>query len=123
MSRKRRISDLTNDEIKFIVNEIFKPKKITNIKAHKREDMISCTIYTEWTGKDDNGNEEITVIQDYVELRNPFDYETEAIWWQDVAIHRDDYDKLKSYCYIKGIYGESIKWLTDNPYWDHEWRR
>ncbi len=111
----RKFTDLTKDEIKFIVNEIFSPKKITNIKVHKKDDEISCTIYTEWHTTDDDGKDVIDVIPDEIELRNPFDYGENAIWAQ-FSLNHEDYSKLKSFCYAKGIYGASIEWLTNNPY-------
>ena len=111
----RKFTDLTKDEIKFIVNELFSPKRITNIKISKRYEEISCTIYTEWVTTDDDGNEVIEIIPDEIELRNPFDYGENAIH-APFGLNYRDYAKLKSYCYAKGIYGVSIEWLTNNPY-------
>lgn len=116
MNKQRRcFTDLTKDEIKFIVNELFSPKRITNIKISKRYEEISCTIYTEWVTTDDDGNEVIEIIPDEIELRNPFDYGENAIH-APFGLNYKDYAKLKSYCYAKGIYGASIEWLTNNPY-------
>ncbi len=52
----RRFVDLTTDEVRQIVTDMFAPKKITNIKKSKRYDEITCTIYTEWETTDDDGN-------------------------------------------------------------------
>lgn len=111
----KKFTDLAKDEIRFIVNEMFKPKKITNIKAHKRDDEITCTIYTEWETTDDDGNDIIEVIPDEITLRNPFDYGEESIY-ADFGLNSSDYTKLKQFCYAKGIYGQSIEWLINNPY-------
>lgn len=115
MGMNRKFTDLTIEEIRFIVNEIFSPKKITNIKVHKRDEEITCTIYTEWETTDDDGKLVTEVIPDDLIFRNPFDYGEDAIW-AAFSLTADDYNKLKSFCYAKGIYGLSIKWLIHNPY-------
>ena len=111
----RKFTDLTKDEIKFIVNEMFDPKKITNIKVYKRDEEITCTIYTEWETTDDDGNDEIVMLPDEITLRNPFDYGEEGIH-ANFGLKKSDYTKLKQFCYVKGIYGASIEWLINNPY-------
>jgi len=103
------------DEIRFIVNEMFKPKRITNIKVYKRDEEITCTIYTEWETTDDEGNEEIVMLPDEITLRNPFDYGEKGIQ-ANFGLNNNDYTKLKQFCYAKGIYGQSIEWLINNPY-------
>ena len=118
----RKFTDLSKDEIKFIVNEIFSPEKITNIKTHKRDDEITCTIYTEWESTDDDGKTVVDLIPDEIELRNPFDYNSYALHAQ-FSLSVNDFNKLKSFCYAKGIYGKSIEWLTNNPYIDQKWKR
>ncbi len=111
----RRFVDLTTDEARQIVTDMFAPKKITNIKKSKKYDEITCTIYTEWETTDDDGKLVKEIIPDDIELRNPFDYGEGAIWAQ-FQITSEDYKKLKQFCFAKGVYGESIDWLLDNPY-------
>lgn len=111
----RKFTDLTKDEVKFIVNELFSPKKITNISISEEYEEITCTIYTEWASTDDDGNEIIEIVPDEIELHNPFDYGENAIN-APFALNDKDYSKFKSYCYAQGIYGASIEWLTNNPY-------
>ena len=115
MVNKREFLSLTNDEIKQIVTDMFSPKRITNIKKSKKYDEITCTIYTEWESFDDDGNKIVETIPDEIELQNPFDYGENAIWAQ-FQLTRDDYNKLKQFCFAKGIYGKSIEWMLDNPY-------
>ncbi|WP_120198400.1 hypothetical protein [Lacrimispora algidixylanolytica] len=50
----RDFLDLTDDEVSFIVNEIFKPIKIENINRSKAWREIACEITTTWG----NGTEE-----------------------------------------------------------------
>lgn len=107
--------ELTNDEIRQIVNDIFQPKKISCIKKSKEWDEITCKIYTKWESVDDSGKIVVDLIGDTITLRNPFNYGKDAIE-ADFRINKDDYDKLKQFCYAKGIYGESIEWLVNNPY-------
>ncbi len=111
----RKFTDLTKEEIRQIIQDIFSPKRITNIVVHKRDDEITAGIYTDWYSYDDDGKEEITTVKDDITLRNPFDYGENAIY-ADFSIRRDDFYKLKQFCYAKGIYGESIKWMANNPY-------
>lgn len=109
----RKFTDLSKDEIRQIVSDIFHPKKITNIETHKRDEEITCTIYTEWEGRDDNGNPEIDLIPDTLTLRNPFEYGEDAIE-VDFPLRYNDYLKLKQFCFAKGIFNED--WVNDNPY-------
>ena len=109
--------ELTDNDIKKILYDIFECKKVTCIKHYKKFDEISCKMYTEWYSKDDNGEEIVDTIADEIILRNPFDYSIyDAIDIGDFDIHNEDYIKLKQFCYAKGIYGESIEWLFNNPY-------
>lgn len=111
----RKFVDLTESEVRQIVQDIFNPKKISNIHFHKRDDEISCNIYTEWVSKDDNGKEEVTTCKDEITLSNPFDNGEYAIH-ADFSIRKDDYIKLKQFCFANGIYGTSINWMFNNPY-------
>lgn len=111
----RNFLDLTDDEVKQIVTDMFDPKKITCINRHKRDDMITCKIYTEWETTDDDGNTITETIPDEITLRNPFDYDEDAIN-ADFQIHCSDYTQLKQFCFAKGIYGAALDWLLNNPY-------
>ena len=107
--------DLTDEEIKQIVMDIFQPKKITCIKRSKKWDEITCKIYTEWTTTEDDGTIINELIPDELTLKNPFDYGEEAIH-VNFQVYSADYKKLKQFCFAKGIYGYSINFLLDNPY-------
>ncbi len=107
--------DLTDDEVRELVQYIFEPKKITCIKRNKKWDEITCKIYTEWNTTEDDGTVIPELIPDELTLKNPFDYGEEALH-VDFQLHSTDYFKMKQYCYAKGIYGVSIKWLFDNPF-------
>ncbi len=113
--KQRNFIDLTDDEIREIVTDIFAPKKITCIKRSKKWDEITCKIYIEWETTDDDGNKIPELIPDELTLMNPFDYGKDAIQVQ-FPVNGEDYTKLKQFCFAKGIYGVSIKWLMDNPY-------
>lgn len=113
----RKFTDLSKDEIRQIVNDIFQPKKITNIETHKRDEEITCTIYTEWESYDDDGKLEIDLIPDTLTLRNPFEYGDNAIH-VDFSVGYNDYLKLKQFCFSKGIFHED--WVKDNPYLQEE---
>lgn len=115
MVEKRLFLDLTDEEVRQIVTDIFGAKKVTCIKRSKKWDEITCKIYTEWETTDDNGNTVACLCDDILTLRNPFNYGEEALH-VDFPLRREDYDLLKSFCYAKGIYGIQINWLVENPY-------
>ena len=115
LAEPRKFLDLSEDEIKQIVTDIFSPKKITCIKKSKKWDEITCKIYTEWETTDDDGNEISEIIPDEITLMNPFDYGEDAIQ-AEFQLNGNDYKKLKQFCFAKGIYGASIEWLLNNPY-------
>ena len=115
LAEPRKFLDLSEDEIKQIVTDIFSPKKITCIKKSKKWDEITCKIYTEWETTDDEGNEISEIIHDEITLMNPFDYGEDAIQ-AEFQLNGNDYKKLKQFCFAKGIYGASIEWLLNNPY-------
>ena len=113
--KARNLLDLTNEEVKQIVTDIFSCKKVTNIKRDKKYDEITCNIYTEWHSVNDKGEDEYDTVCDELTLKNPFDYGEDAIH-VDFSVRRDDYKKLKQFCFAKGIYGQEIDFLFDNPY-------
>lgn len=108
-----RICDLSDEDIAHIVTDMFSPKKITNIRRHKRDDYVSCNVYTEWFSKDENGKEEATVCKDEVELRNPFEYGQGAICAEGIPLNSSDYVKFKQFCFARGMRPD---WMENNPY-------
>lgn len=110
--KQREFLDLTEDEIRQIVTDIFYPKKITCIKKSKKYNEITCKIYTEWETED-----EPIICADEIGLTNPFNLSdaSEAIS-ANFTLYASDIQKLKSFCFAKGIYGANIDWLINNPY-------
>lgn len=113
MKKFRRFVDLSRDEFKQIVTDLFNPLRITNIKYHKRQECISCTICTEWEFLDDDGNRTARVVNDVLTLSNPFDYGEDSIDI-DIVLSPSDYLVLKKFCVAKDIV--CTAWITDNPY-------
>ena len=111
--KPKKFTDLTVDEVKQIVTDIFNPVRISCIKYNKRDDEISCKIYTKWGTEDDEFG--IEIISDELTLRNPFDYGNYAIV-VDFPTNENDFRKLKQFCVAKGIYGVAIDFMFDNPY-------
>ena len=112
---ERNFVDLTNEEVKRIVTDIFAAKKVTNIKRSKRNGEITCTIYTEWQTTDDDGTVIDELIPDELTLMNPFEYGYDAIQ-VDFQKNPEDYKKLKQFCFANGVYGKEIDWIFKNPY-------
>ena len=107
--------ELTDEEIRRIVADIFQPKRITGIRRHKRADYVSCNIYTEWCSTDENGDVETTTCRDEIELRNPFECGDEAIRGGDFPLRWQDYILLKQFCFAHGLMPD---WMRNNPYLD-----
>ena len=104
-----KMCELTDEDIRRIVTDIFWPKRITCIRRHKREDYISCNIYTEWSSTDENGEVETTTCRDEIELRNPFEYGDDAIRSGDFPLQWQDYTMLKQSCIINVIIHGSVR--------------
>ena len=109
----RNFSDLTEEEVREIVQDIFKPEKITCVRKYKKDDEIQCKIYTRWGGGEQDPEE--VVVQDELTMRNPFVYGIHSID-VDFSIDYDDVQKLKKYCFAKGITFGLDDYLHDNPY-------
>lgn len=100
------VTDLTNDEIKFIINKIFNPKAIKNIRRHKRDHYISADIVTTWNCDDEK----------------PFDVTDELCLYEpgyssceievDFSVDADDLHMWKQFCLAKGCF----YLLKDNPF-------
>lgn len=71
----KNITDLTKEEIEFIVNDIFDVKRITNIIINRQKEEIICTVYK----KGGNG-EKNELTPDRIVLRNPFNHGIDAIF-------------------------------------------
>jgi len=119
MKRAKTFLDLTNEEVKQIVTDIFSCERVTNIKRDRKYDEITCNIYTEWHSTNDKGEDEYDVVCDELTLKNPFDYGEDAIH-VDFSVRWDDYKQLKQFCFAKGIYGREIDFLFDNPYMEEK---
>lgn len=106
MLKYKNITELTDDEIREIVTDLFSPIKITAIRRNKKQSYISCSIYTEW-----ECDEGTTVIRDSLILSDPFEYST-SIMVDGISVHKEDYDKFKRFCLAKGV----CIYLKDNEY-------
>ncbi len=99
----KNITDLTKEEIEFIINDIFDVKKISNIIINRQKEEIVCTVYQ----KRDNGKKN-ELTPDKIVLRNPFNHGSDAISGT-IPVILADYDAFKAFCYAKGIYGTGIE--------------
>lgn len=107
----RDFLSLTDDEVRQLVTDMIKPKKISCIKRSKKYDEITCKVYTEWEGDKEAGEDDF-VMADELTLKDPFVYGEWAIKI-DMSVRGDDYRLLKQFCVSKGIYPE---WYRNNPY-------
>ena len=111
-AKKKSICDVTDYEIKQIVDDMFKTEKITCIRRHKRDDYVTCNIYYKWTCQDD-GHDDSTISCDEIELRDPDIAGWEAVYSSGYPTDSSDVDLLQQFCIAKGIIPE---WLRNNPY-------
>ena len=81
----KNITDLTKEEIEFIINDIFDVKRITNIIINRQEEEIVCTVYQK--------NE---LVPDKIVLRNPFNHGSDAISGT-IPVAIADYDAFKAF--------------------------
>jgi len=98
----RDFLDLTDDEVRFIINEIFKPIKIDNIGRSKEWREITCEITMLW-GTEDSGG--LGAITDEIVLR-------EGEIQVDFSFNKSDELKWRKYLIAKGCHFL----LKDNPY-------
>ena len=101
----RKLTSLTDAEIKEIVNQLFHAKKITCIRRRKHDDIITCKIYTEWDTEDP------VVIADELTMYNPFSW-TRPLR-VDFSLSADDYNLYRKLCLEKGIVPD---WIADCPH-------
>ena len=101
----RAICDLTDEEIRQILTDLFKPEKITRIQRHKRDQVIRANVYMRW---ECDGEE--TMIKDSVDLRDPFGSGSPI--GVDFYIDGEDIRRFTQFCLAKGV----CPYLKDNPY-------
>ena len=107
----REFTEMTNEEVKQIVMDIFLATRVTNVKRSKRDDAITCKAYIDWN----DPNDEIKTITECCEvtLRCPFRYNKSAIEINiPYTLYFEEYELLKKFCFAKGI----VPWYKDNPY-------
>jgi len=102
----RDFISLTDDEIKFIVHEIFNAEKIENINRDEEWKEIACDITT---GGWEDGDEMFSVT-DTLTLKMPT--LTNCGIQVDFSINADDIKKWRQFCLAKGC----NDLLKENPY-------
>ena len=100
----REFLDLTDDEIRQIVTDIFHPVKIENIKRYKKWNNFTVDITTDGWGDGEGGTMEIT---DNIELTMDdisvdFHVEPEDQWkWQQILLAKGCNNLLKDNPYLE----------------------
>lgn len=111
--KRRAFTDLTDDEVREIVTDLFEPKKITCIKRRKRDEEITCRIYTEWGNDDDDDG--VFLARDDLTLKNPFLYGARSVS-VDFSTDWSDVEKLRKFCWAKGVTAGMPDYSKENPY-------
>lgn len=100
MLKYRKLTDLTDEEIKFAINDILHPVSIGEIKRDYKWDTIDVDVTTDW-GED--GKEDL--ITDTITLK----CNRLIVPWYD---HGNDDYKWRQFLLAKGCNGL----IKDNPY-------
>lgn len=100
----RELTDLTDDEITFIVNEIFHPKKIENIARDEKCKEITCDITTTWGDG--------TVEDPYTDITDEIGLTENELGVYDFQVFEDEKLRWKQFLVAKGC----NYLLKDNPY-------
>lgn len=103
-----KITDLSDGDIRYIVNEIFEPKKIENIVRDEELESISCDITTTWEGGE---GEDDFDTEDELVMYNPFSYRSPL--HPPYSLTGDDIRKYRQLCVSLGVLPD---WLSDNKY-------
>ena len=100
MLKYRKLTDLTDEEIKFAINDIIQPVYIGEIKRDYKWDTIDVDITIDWgeDGKEDLITDTITLYYDKL-----------SVPWYD---HGNDNYKWRQFLLAKGC----NELLKDNPY-------
>lgn len=97
MIEYKEFLDLTDEEIEFIINDIFHPIKVDNIQRNKKCNSISCDIY---------------IMEEYPEFADTLDLYVNKIMTHDFLITEDENFKWEQFLLAKGC----NVLLKDNPY-------
>jgi len=110
----QKITDLTDDEVRFIINEIYRPEKITRIIRKKRKEEVIVRVKTRWHTTDDDGKDVYYLDTEELTLKDPFRNRIGLEYDQSTYSFSFDKDqeKFKQFCLAKGI----CYLLKDNPY-------
>lgn len=103
----REFLSLTDEEIEFIVHDIFNTEKIENIRRDEEWKEITCDITTEGWNDGEEGNFSVT---DELTLKMPT--LTNCGIQIDFSIDGDDMRKWRQFCLAKGC----NDYLKDNQY-------
>lgn len=107
MLKYRELLDLTNEEIEFILTEMFNPTNIENIERNKERNEITAEITTD--GWDDGEGEEFE-IEDVITLKMPTVYDCGLE--VDFSLKNEDKLKWQQFLLAKGCDYR----LKDNTY-------
>lgn len=105
LNEYKPVTSLKDEEITYIINEIFTPKSISNIERDIDEHCISADIVTEWNDGETDYDATDTVYLYEPDMR-PYLIDV------DFSLDTDDILKWKQYCLAKGCY----PLLINNPY-------
>lgn len=115
MIKYRKITELTYNEIKEIINDIFKPINIIGIFYN--DNSVSVAIETNWEYYDSDSNKKIILInEEDITLTDPFVSDGLATEFE-YSFTYDEIIRYKKFCLAKGV---CELYLTDNPYLENE---
>ena len=102
MLQYRKLTDLTDEEIKFAINDIIHPVKIGEIKRDYKWDTIDVDVTTNWG---EAGNEDLitdTITLHYDKLSVPcYDHGNDNYKWRQFLLAKGCNELLKDNSYLE----------------------
>lgn len=102
MLRYREFLNLTDEEIEFIINDIFHPVKVDNIQRNKDFNEITADITTTWNDGEENFNvtDEITLTTKKI-IVNFSLTKNDLLKWQQFLLAKGCDYRLKDNPYLE----------------------
>ncbi len=102
MLRYREFLNLTDEEIEFIINDIFHPVKVDNIQRDKDFNEITADITTTWNDEEENFNvtDEITLTTKKI-IVNFSLTKNDLLKWQQFLLAKGCDYRLKDNPYLE----------------------
>lgn len=102
MLKYRKLTDLTDEEIRFAINDIIHPESIGDIKRDYQRDEIEVDITTDWGESDRPDLIADSITLTYNKMNVPwYDYGNDNYRWRQFLLAMGCNELLKNNPYLK----------------------